>query len=143
MPEYLVVLAFFKYRKEKQDIYVKIWKYLIYSSSHSILDLYFHFIQAWSLSITPSSDKWIQDKFQNCWVTKLFNLESRYSSFIADLFILLFHISRIQIELSSIVVRNQKKSIYQDKNKNLVVTKRPRVVRVNCDMIKKIEAEFI
>ena len=72
-----------------------------------------------------------------------FNLESRYSSFIADLFILLFHISKIQIELSSIVVRNQKKSIYQDKNKNLVVTKRPRVVRVNCDMIKKIEAEFI
>ena len=143
MPEYLVVLAFFKYRKEKQDIYVKILKYLIYSSSLSILDLYFHFIQAWSLSITPSSDKWIQDKFQNCWVTKLFNLESRYSSFIADLFILLFHISKIQIELSSIVVRNQKKSIYQDKNKNLVVTKRPRVVRVNCNMIKKIEAELI
>ena len=72
-----------------------------------------------------------------------FNLESRYSSFIADLFILLFHISKIQIELSSIVVRNQKKSINQDKNKNTVVTKRPRVVRVNCDMIKKIEDKSI
>jgi len=143
MPEYLFVLPFFEYRKEKKDIYVKIWKYLIYSSSLSILESYFHFIQAWSLSITPSSDKWIQDKFQNCWVTKLFNLESRYSSFKADLFILLFRISIIQIELSSIVVRNQKKSIYQDKNNNLVVTKRPRVVRVNCNMIKKIEAELI